>query len=174
MGKPGLQNGPLLSGAVSILSISLLLVAGCGVDEATRIASNSDSNSSSSSPKTSDPRPESSLGQDRDSAETFPGSCGEEKYLSSPEISGYETPWNVTPADSQGGILPYSEWPQNLLDHPAIAFVDSDTGTTIEVFDRTGCHELTLDPLPRDESWPEGDIVVIDITTGEILDSFQK
>lgn len=85
------------------------------------------------------------------------------------EIGGLEGWWNAIPADTDGGYLPVEEWPQQILDHPATATVETVSGTVLESFDRRTCGPVEGYVPPPPETLPADAIVVLDARTGEVL-----
>ncbi|NMF30414.1 hypothetical protein [Cellulosimicrobium aquatile] len=85
------------------------------------------------------------------------------------EIGGLEGWWNANPADTDGGYLPVEEWPQQILDHPATATVETVSGTVLESFDRRTCGPVEGYVPPPPETLPADAIVVLDARTGEVL-----
>ncbi|MBE9938570.1 hypothetical protein [Cellulosimicrobium cellulans] len=85
------------------------------------------------------------------------------------EIGGLEGWWNAIPADTDGGYLPVEEWPQQILDHPATATVETVSGTVLESFDRRTCGPVEGYVPPPPETLPADAIVVLDTRTGEVL-----
>jgi len=85
------------------------------------------------------------------------------------EVGGLEGWWNSIPADTDGSYLPVEEWPQEVLDHPATATVETVTGTVLESFDRRTCAPVEGYVPPRPETLPADAIVVLDARTGEVL-----
>ncbi len=85
------------------------------------------------------------------------------------EIGGLEGWWNAIPADTDGGYLPVVEWPQQILDHPATATVETVSGTVLESFDRRTCGPVEGYVPPPPETLPADAIVVLDARTGEVL-----
>ncbi|QUB99102.1 hypothetical protein [Cellulosimicrobium cellulans] len=85
------------------------------------------------------------------------------------EIGGLEGWWNAIPADTDGGYLPVEEWPQQVLDHPATATVETVSGTVLESFDRRTCGPVEGYVPPPPETLPADAIVVLDARTGEVL-----
>ena len=85
------------------------------------------------------------------------------------QLGGLEGWWNGTPVSSAGGWLPVERWPQQVLDHPATATVETTTRTVIETFDRRTCTGVP-DYVPPDLSWfASPTVVVLDAETGEVL-----
>lgn len=82
-------------------------------------------------------------------------------------IGGLEGWWNSTPIDVDGSDLPVEEWPQEILDHPATAQVDTRTGAVLESFDRRTC--TVVDGYAPPADLPQNAIVVLDAVSGEIL-----
>lgn len=85
------------------------------------------------------------------------------------EIGGLEGWWNSIPADTDGSYLPVEEWPQQILDHPATATVETVSGTVLESFDRRTCRPVEDYVPPPVETLPADAIVVLDAQTGEVL-----
>ncbi|MEV8178742.1 hypothetical protein AB0O99_11830 [Cellulosimicrobium funkei] len=85
------------------------------------------------------------------------------------EIGGLEGWWNAIPADTDGGYLPVEEWPQQILDHPATATVETVSGTVLESFDRRTCGPVEGYVPPPPETLTADAIVVLDARTGEVL-----
>ena len=85
------------------------------------------------------------------------------------EIGGLEGWWNAIPADPDGGYLPVEEWPQQILEHPATATVETVSGTVLESFDRRTCGPVEGYVPPPPETLPADAIVVLDARTGEVL-----
>ncbi|SDF28227.1 hypothetical protein SAMN04487781_0846 [Cellulosimicrobium cellulans] len=85
------------------------------------------------------------------------------------EIGGLEGWWNAIPAHTGGGYLPVEEWPQQILDHPATATVETVSGTVLESFDRRTCAPVEGYVPPPPETLPPDAIVVLDTRTGEVL-----
>lgn len=85
------------------------------------------------------------------------------------EIGGLEGWWNSIPADTDGSYLPVDEWPQQILDHPATATVETVSGTVLESFDRRTCRPVEGYTPPQVETLPADAIVVLDAQTGEVL-----
>ncbi|MBN0038828.1 hypothetical protein JN535_01410 [Cellulosimicrobium cellulans] len=85
------------------------------------------------------------------------------------EVGGLEGWWNSIPADTDGSYLPVEEWPQQILDHPATATVETVSGTVLESFDRRTCRPVEDYVPPPAETLPADAIVVLDAQTGEVL-----
>jgi len=83
------------------------------------------------------------------------------------EVGGLEGWWNSTPVSVDGSDLPVEEWPQEILDHPATAQVDTRNGTVLESFDRRTC--TSIDGFAPPADLPPNSIVVLDAVSGEVL-----
>ncbi|MFF3066359.1 hypothetical protein ACFVQ3_17620 [Oerskovia sp. NPDC057915] len=84
-------------------------------------------------------------------------------------LGGFEGWWNNFPADADGNVLPVEEWPQEVLDHPVTAQVETRDGTVLETFDRRSCGSVPGYVPPPLDTLPADSIVVLDVETGEIL-----
>ncbi|KRC42863.1 hypothetical protein ASE27_00835 [Oerskovia sp. Root918] len=84
-------------------------------------------------------------------------------------LGGLEGWWNSFPADLDGDVLPVEEWPQEILDHPVTAQVETRSGTVLETFDRRSCTSVPDYVPPPLDTLPAESIVVLDVETGEIL-----
>lgn len=104
----------------------------------------------------------------------FPGSAGTPLTVvgddgGPTELGGLEGWWNGTPLSTSGGWLAVERWPQQVLDHPATATVETTTGTVLETFDRRSCTGVA-DYIPPDLSaLAPSTVVVLDALTGEVL-----
>jgi hypothetical protein len=85
------------------------------------------------------------------------------------ELGGLEGWWTSIPADDAGGVLPVEEWPQQILDHPATAQVETTTSTVLETFDRRTCSGVDGYVPPDLSALPPSTVVVLDAETGEVL-----
>lgn len=104
----------------------------------------------------------------------FPGSTGTSLAVlgddgAPTELGGLEGWWNSTPVNESGGWLAVEKWPQQILDHPATATVETTTGTVLETVDRRSCTGVE-DYVPPDLSaLAPSTVVVLDALTGEVL-----
>ncbi|MCQ1986999.1 hypothetical protein [Arthrobacter sp. zg-Y844] len=82
-------------------------------------------------------------------------------------VGGYDGWWNSTPVSGDTTGLPEET-----------VTVDTNTGKTVDAFNRsrndagktTDVSDVGYQPVP-DESWPADSVVVIDTTTGKVLET---
>lgn len=83
-------------------------------------------------------------------------------------VMGYEGWWNSTPVEGSAEGLPQET-----------VSVNTTTGQIVDAFNRAknDAHEVTLVSdvdfeVVRDSNWPENSVVIIDTTSGKVIESF--
>ncbi|MBO1752492.1 hypothetical protein J4G33_11835 [Actinotalea sp. BY-33] len=99
--------------------------------------------------------------------------CAEFPASGSGDGPDFEGWWNSTPADADGKVIHDPErWPTQLRDHPRVAVVRTDPLEVISTWDRVVCGpDETFAPDPSVD-WTADGIVLVDMDTGETLDTF--
>jgi hypothetical protein len=115
-------------------------------------------------PPTPTQRPTSSATEPIPCAE-FPAQQGD-----GPDYEGW---WNATPSDAEGNVLTDpADWQPEPRDHPQIALVYTGTGYVVSTYDRLTCGPIPDYTPPDPSNMPADSVVVLDIRTGEVVQSF--
>ncbi|MFI2105094.1 hypothetical protein ACH436_17505 [Isoptericola sp. NPDC019693] len=119
---------------------------------------------------TAEPRPTTTA---PDLCATLPSSVAGTNEPGEPD-GGYEGWFNGTPSDAEGKVLTDpADWPDEMREHPRVALVNTWSNTVVASYDRVRCGEVEGWEVPQDTSgWPEGSLVVVDVSTGEVVEHF--
>lgn len=90
----------------------------------------------------------------------------------------FEGFWNATPADDDAEVLEDpAQWvDERMREHPRVAMVDSDSGVTLETWDRVACENLVYPDFstPFVDDWPTDAEIAVDMDTHEFLGAFPR
>jgi len=105
-----------------------------------------------------------------DPVSDLPEMCAEFPPGSGGTGPSYEGWWSSTPAAPDGSALTDpADWPPIMREHPQTALVDTRTRKVLESFDRYTCGPAADYVVPADLALPPDAVVVLDVVTGEIL-----
>jgi hypothetical protein len=103
----------------------------------------------------------------------LPEMCGVLGNLSS-GVPVYEGWWSSSPAWPGGeDMTDPADWPPIVREHPQTAQIDTRTRTVLETVDRYACGPLVGYEVPADLELPPDAFVVVDVVTGEILETMR-
>ncbi|WP_166844888.1 hypothetical protein [Isoptericola sp. BMS4] len=87
----------------------------------------------------------------------------------------YEGWFNGTPALPDGSVVTETEdFPDVIREHPRVVLVNTWSGEVVASYDRVRCGRVDGWEAPDEaSSWPEHSVVVVDATTGDVVEHFR-
>lgn len=155
--------------ALVVAVASVLALAGCtGAEESPTAEQPTKAGSSTPSATATDTGPDDGRTDDTTDEElcaTLPAG-----------IAGpYEGWFNSTPALPDGSVATDAEdFPDDIREHPRVVLVNTWSGEVVASYDRVRCGRVDGWEVPDEaSSWPEHSIVVVDATTGDVVEHFR-